>query len=438
MPAVRVLLLAVALFVAASGPHAQSERPNILLILADDLGYETIGANGGTSYATPNLDRLAATGIRFTNAFVQPLCTPTRLQLMTGQYNFRNWQAFGIMNPREITFGHILSQAGYRTAMAGKWQFYSYNPPNFWPEWRGRGMRAEQAGFQQYSVWHAEHTEDKGSRYANPTIYENGRYRSDTDGKYGPDLEAQFLMEFIERNRDQPWFAYHSMTLTHDPFNPTPLSDVWATGNRLQTNRRFFKDMVEYMDVIVGRLVAKLDQLGLRERTLILFLGDNGSPLGIESRMGERVVLGGKEKTIDTGIHVPMIANWKGVTPEGRVLDDLIDSTDFVPTMAEIASAAIPMGMPIDGRSFLPQLYGRKGEPREWVFFHYDPTPGWNQQGRYQSRFARDHRFKLYQDGRFYDCIADPDELRPIPWQNMQGEVAAAHKLLRGVLDRMK
>ena len=126
---------------------------------------------------------------------------------MTGRYNFRNWKAFGIMDPTEVTFGHILAGAGYRTAIAGKWQFYSYNPPDFWPEWRGKGMRPEQSGFHQYHLWHTEHTEDKGSRYADPTIQQNGRYRTDTKGKYGPDLDAEFLMDFIERNRNQPFFA---------------------------------------------------------------------------------------------------------------------------------------------------------------------------------------------------------------------------------------
>src|SRR5690606_20710757 len=111
-----------------------SRRPNIVLILADDLGYECLGCYGGNSYKTPRLDELAATGVRFQRAYALPLCTPTRAQLMTGKHNFRNWQAFGVLDPNEKTFGHYMKEAGYRTCISGKWQLYSYNPPDFEPE----------------------------------------------------------------------------------------------------------------------------------------------------------------------------------------------------------------------------------------------------------------------------------------------------------------
>ena len=153
-------------------------RPNIVLIMADDLGYETLGCYGGTSYKTPHLDALAKEGVRFTQAYAQPLCTPTPVQLMTGQYNHRNWRAFGILGPEEKTFGHMMRAAGYKTCISGKWQLYSYNPPDFEPEWRGKGMLAENAGFDEYFLWHAGHTEDKGSRYADPVVLDNGTLRS--------------------------------------------------------------------------------------------------------------------------------------------------------------------------------------------------------------------------------------------------------------------
>ncbi|HYO83199.1 MAG TPA: sulfatase-like hydrolase/transferase, partial [Bryobacteraceae bacterium] len=145
--------LLTALPLAGMLPAADSSRPNVLLIMADDLGYECLGCNGGTSYRTPNLDRMARSGVRFTHAYAQPLCTPTRVQLMTGQHNFRNWRGFGLIDPSEKTFGHRMTELGYRTAIAGKWQFYSYEAKGS-PRYRA-GMLPDQSGFQQHLLWHA-------------------------------------------------------------------------------------------------------------------------------------------------------------------------------------------------------------------------------------------------------------------------------------------
>ncbi len=128
------------------------KQPNIILIMSDDLGYEVIGANGGTSYSTPHLDEMAETGMRFENAHVMPLCTPTRVSLMTGKYNFRNYVGFGLMKPSEVTFGHLLSDAGYSTCISGKWQLYSYNPPDEMPEMRSKGQQIEDAEFDEFCV----------------------------------------------------------------------------------------------------------------------------------------------------------------------------------------------------------------------------------------------------------------------------------------------
>ncbi len=437
----RQFLAASAAAVIPLAAQAQAQRPNVLFILADDLGYECLGCYGGTSYRTPHLDRMAAQGVRFTNGFAQPLCTPTRLQLMTGLYNNRNWKGFGLMDPKTTTFGHRMSRAGYKTALAGKWQFWSYNPAGYRPEDRGKGQLAKDAGFDSYSVWHAGHTEDKGSRYGDPTYEENGKLYKDVKDQYGDDHWSQHLLSFFDSHRGQPVFAYYPMALTHGPFNPTPKSNGWTT-RRLKNDKVYFKDMVEYMDEVVGRTIAGLDKQGVLDNTIVLFIGDNGTPQEITSRMSDRIIKGGKGLPTDAGTHVPLLGYWRGTTPRGKVCDDLIDTTDFLPTMLDAAGldparALAPNETPLDGRSFLPQLRGQRGNPRDWIYCWHDPRPGWDKDAFKLEEWVRDKRFKLYRDGRLYDVPSDPLEERPIPPGTGQESVAARRRL-QPVLDRMK
>jgi len=400
----------------------ENKRPNIILIMADDLGYECLGCYGSTSYKTPVLDELAATGMRFEHCYSQPLCTPSRVKIMTGKYNSRNYTVFGSLDPKETTFAHVLKKSGYATCVAGKWQLSG----------GGSGTSPEQAGFDEYCLWQVR---DRGSRYSDPTVLENGTLRKSIQGKYGPDIYCDFINSFVERYKNGPFLVYYPMALTHGPFEPTPDSEEWRQGNH-KADRKLFADMVAYMDKIVGRIIRKLDRLGLRENTLILFTGDNGTPRGIKSRLGPVVVEGGKGLTTDAGTHAPLVANWKGTIPAGKICGDLVDFSDILPTLIEASGGKLAPNLKIDGGSFLPQLRGEKGRPRDWIFCYYKPNM---KKGKWGLKiFARDKKYKLYHTGELFDLEADLLEKNPIEPGQSSPEAAEARKRLEGVLDSMK
>lgn len=439
-------ILLVALAIAGGLPVSgeASIRPkHLVLIMADDVGIEGLGCYGSSDYETPRLDQLAAEGVRFTHAYSQPLCTPTRLQIMTGKYNHRNWQYFGILPRGERTFGHLMRDLGYATCIGGKWQLTSYDPPDFpnAEKRREAGMHPKDAGFDSYSLFHAEHTEDKGSRYANPTYLRDGELVNEVGGAYGEDITIDYLLDFMKTHRDgeKPMFVYYPMALPHWPMVPTPISKVWDEDpdRRLEESVDYFPDMVAYMDELVGRLVDGIEALGLREDTLILFYSDNGTDVRITSRLGDEVVPGGKATTKQSGIRVPLIASWPGGIVPG-VCGDLVDASDFLPTLAELAGAAVPEDWGSDGVSFAPQLLGEKGSPREWAFFWYDPRPGWDKERFSREIFALDHRYKLFDDGRLFD-IAGADTMREVPLDldALDDQAKAAQAKLRAVIDEV-
>jgi arylsulfatase A-like enzyme len=407
--------------------------------MADDIGIEGLGCYGGTSYQTPNLDKMAREGILFTHAYAQPLCTPTRVQLMTGKYNHRNWLYFGVLDPNEKTIGHLMSDAGYHTCISGKWQLFSYDPPDFpgAETRRGKGMKPENSGFDEYTLFHAGHTEDKGSRYANPTFLRNGELFENIEGEYGEDLNLQFIIQFMKRHQDQKMFIYYPMVLPHGPVVPTPNSPAWNDPEkRLKGNPAYFKDMVEYMDDIVGRLVRSVEDLGLLENTLILFYADNGTNTKVTSAMGDLEIVGGKGNTTQAGIRVPLIALWKGKITPG-ISQEIIDATDFLPTLAELAGKEIPEDWGYDGLSFASQLLGYNGKTRDYAFFWYDPRPGWDKDQFYRSVFALDHNFKVFSDGRIYEISGLRPVERSLDTTNLSLAESMARQRLTRVINEM-
>lgn len=437
-----LLSLIVASISWAGTSRETNDRPNIILVMADDVSWEAFGCYGADDYQTPNIDALAAEGVRFTHCYSTPICTPSRVKLMTGKYNFRNYTHFGYLNPKEKTFGHLLQSAGYKTAIAGKWQLnglYNNLPGSDDP------TRPQKAGFDESLLWQV--TKGKGAgggggeRFWSPPLEHNGTMISveQNAGKYGPDLLCDFLCDFMERHQKEPFFVYYPMVLVHDPFVTTP-DTIGArprnqSANRApkskQAKKQNFVDMVHYMDKIVGRLVDKTDELGVRDNTIILFTADNGTNRTITSQWNGQAIQGGKGGMTDMGTHVPLVASWKGTSPAGTVVDDLVEFTDFYATFASLAGFQLGPEDPVDGRSFHPQLKGNPGNPRDWVLCHYEPY--WNKK---PGQFVRNQHYKLYRDGRFFRVPADLQELNAIGEGMAGAEGEAARKSLKQLLDQ--
>ena len=353
-----------------------NDQPNIILIMADDMGYEALSSNGSESCKSPNLDKLAAKGVRFTNCFSNPICTPSRVKLMTGQYNVRNYVKFGWLDREQTTFAHQLKAAGYATAIAGKWQL-------------GRDKDSPQHfGFEQSCLW--QHTRSGRSnedgknidrRFVNPQLEFNGVEKDFTNGEYGPQVCTDFICDFIDKNKKKPFLVYYPMILTHCPFDPTPDSTDWdpkrlgSTTYKGDRNdpQRHFRDMVAYADKAVGQIVSQLGKSGVRDNTLIIFTGDNGTDTPIVTPWNGKKVVGGKGTMSDTGTRVPLIVNWPaGIRKAGRVVDDLVEFTDLFPTICEVTTAKLPKNHPGDGASIVPVLRNQAGaRKKDWVYIWY-------------------------------------------------------------------
>lgn len=392
--------------------------------MADDLGKEWLSCYGSEGHKTPNLDRLAAGGIRLENVYCTPLCTPTRHVLLTGRYPFRTgwtvhhdaprWGGQYFDWKREVTFARLLRAAGYATAVAGKWQI---NDLRVHPD----GLYHH--GFDEHCMWTGFETGNPPSaeRYFDPFIVHNGK-RATHAGKFGPDVFAEFLVDFMKRNKDRPFLAYYGMVLTHTPFTKTP-RNLDTTAEKIA----LFPGMVDHTDHLVGRLVKALDDIGIRENTIVVFTTDNGTVRGVKCLANGRLVDGGKASLADRGICVPLIVNGPGLVPGGRETDELIDFSDMLPTLVELAGAQLPIDVTLDGRSFADTLLGRPdGRPkRDWIF---------SQLG--ERRVIRDKRFKLWSDGRFYDLAADPLEERDLAGSSDR-EVVAVRARLERVLNSL-
>jgi arylsulfatase A len=299
---------------------------------------------------------------------------------MTGQYNFRNYTGWAVFPTGNKTFANMLHSAGYKTCLAGKWQF------------GGADTTIKNAGFDTYCTnamsengIYINGRNLEGKWYKDPHIYQNGVFLPDSmfRGKYGQDIFRDFMFRFIDSNKNkaEPFFVYWTPNLCHIPFCPTPDDPEFASWNSDKVEESadtiYFPSMVKYLDKMIGQLTSKLQSDGLWNNTIIIFIGDNGTPVDIHSKYNGEMIKGGKGSTIETGIHVPLLVDYPGVTVPGSVSNNLIDFCDFWPTLLKLArvpfiSADNPY---MDGISFVPQIYSNPGRVRSWSFCYYQPHP---------------------------------------------------------------
>lgn len=390
---------------AVAGAGSKGTKPNIIFILSDDVGLGDIGCFGG-HYKTPKIDALAKSGIKYEQCFSQPLCGPSRCQILTGRYAFRTGmtsnQSGGVPRPaNETMLPKILKPAGYVTAQIGKWNQLQLEPS----EW----------GFDEYLRFSGS-----GKYWAtqDPNYTLNGK-KVPLNDKYLPDVMHDFLVDFITRHKDQPFYVHYAMSHVHAPIMRTP--DSTATSDH-------YADNLAYMDKLVGKLVDELDRLKLRDNTLIIFVGDNGTAPGRAdgSTVDGKRLSGQKGSMLEGGSRVPMIVSWPGTTPAGKVSRDLIDFSDYFPTFAALAGAEMPKDRTIDGHDFAPQVKGKKGDPREWVYVELN--------GKW---YARSQRWKLTRGGDLFDMSEAPFVEKPVPADTTDPAAIAGRKQLQAVLDKL-
>ncbi len=404
----RSVLALLAIFSAGlASLFGASAKPNIVYILADDLGFAELGCNGSDRYKTPNIDALANSGVRFTRFYTVPLCGPSRAMILTGRYGFRSGAVtqdacktiIRTGEKAEVMIPTVLKKAGYASALIGKWgQLTPSGDPSDWGfdhelYYKGSGM-----------YWNskvAKPMSEGGEVRGDPDTYVlDGKTLSVKDDEYIPDLLHKDATAWMEAQKGRPFFLYYSLSQVHGEILPTPDSAPAPKGeSNNQRAQRLLADNIAYMDKLVGKLVAELDRLKLRENTLIVFMGDNGSTksAAVDATIGGRRIEGEKGSMKEGGGLVPFFATWPGVMASGKVNANVADASDLLPTFAEIAGAPLPTGRVIDGRSLVSQFKGDTKSPRTWAFCQLS-----------NNYYVREAGWKLDQSGTLYDMKDAP------------------------------
>jgi arylsulfatase A-like enzyme len=388
---------------AQTNPQTTPRRPNVLLIITDDQGYGDLGLHGNDKIKTPHLDRLGRASVQLTQFYVMPVCSPTRACLLTGRYNYRTgvvdtYLGRSMMHPDEVTIAEMLRDAGYRTGIFGKWHLGDNYP-----------LRAIDQGFQEALVCTGggltQPSDPEGNHYFDPILFRNGKAEK-TKG-YCTDIFTDAALQFIEQNKDRPFFCYVAYNAPHTPLEVDEAHVAPYRAMGLDDTTAKVYGMVTNIDDNVGRLMEKLRELKLDENTIVIFLTDNG-PQQKRYNAGMR---GLKGSVYEGGIRVPCFVRWAGTLKPNKV-DRLAAPIDITPTLLEIYGARHPAGVPLDGRSLLLLL---RGDKVEWadrtLYFQWhrgdEPEP-------FRACAARSQRWKLVDGKELYDMLADSAETKNV------------------------
>jgi arylsulfatase A len=390
-------------------------KPNIILIIGDDIGREIPTYNGGQSYSTPSLDFLAANGMQFPYFFSHPDGPPSRLAMVTGEYSYRNWEHFGYLPPSSVTFANMFKSKGYNTCFTGKWQF------------DGGDASIKSHGFDKYLVFMPFNPDDNNGhdqfyrRYKNPYLYTDAHYLSDAQvaGKYSEDMFYDYASKFIDSNKSNPFLLVYSHNLVQKPWVPSPDHPDYAAWNPAvdddaRDDTSYFPSMVSYMDKIIGKLRNKVEASGLSRKTLIIFVSDNATNKAIRSTYKGKKVRGAKDSTDFNGINVPMVAYMPGTVAPGVVDTSLVDMVDFFPTFCNVTGTSLAPYQPLDGKTFYDNLKGTTGGQRTSVYCYWPR----DYQQKIDLSYVTDYNYKLYDSlngGKFYNIRTDVYEKNPIP-----------------------
>ena len=396
-----------------------AKQPNILFIMLDDLGKEWISCYGAEDIKTPNIDALAAGGMKFNNAYSMPQCTPSRATLLTGKYPWRNgyvnhWDVprwgvgyFDWKQRENTTFARLMKDLGYKTCAAGKWQINDF---------RIEPQAMKKHGFDDWAMWTGWESGNppSGERYQDPYINTPAGSKTYKD-KFGPDIYTDHIIQFMKEHKKDPMCLYLPMTLPHTPFVVTP--DEPKASSKLDRH----KAMVRYIDKLIGKLVNALEELAIRDNTILIFTTDNGTVGSITGTLNGTKVQGGKSKEKESGICAPFIVNCPGLVPAGKVTDALTDFSDLLPTFVELGGGKVPEDLVVDGQSIAPLILGKeKDSKRKWIMaLGFGPAKvdqnGVKPRDPFTTRVIRDKKYKVWVSKdkkmvRLHDLTEDPWE----------------------------